>query len=134
MSAEPTSGVATAPIALMMCPLCFGESGRRVAIVAEYAVRPARAATVAHLVGCEHGARFGQADALTLAERRRLIGAALAMWEAGRRDPTGQSALRASTAPHELPLPILLSCRDRGAGCRAEGARRSLRRGHRTPR
>ena len=111
----PTGSLSAAPIALVMCPLCFEASGRRVAIVAEYAVRPACAVTVAHLVGCEHGARFAQAGALTLAERQRLTRAALAMWEAEPRHAMGP-------------------CRDRGAGCRAERARRSLRRGHRTPR
>ena len=142
MSAEPvrpTAVPAASPIALMLCPLCFGESGRRVAIVAEYAVRSASVVTVAHLVGCEHGARFAQAGALTFAERYRLTRAALAMWDAERRDAAGQGSRLAGPGLGDLPTsapltPGLVSCRNRAIGCRAERAEPSLRRGHRAPR
>ena len=72
-------------IALLFCPLCAEQSGERVAILAEYDLSTP-ILTVADLVGCAHAGRFGQIGGLTLDEERRLIEAALDMWEIGRRD------------------------------------------------
>ena len=79
MDAQPS------PIALFICPLCFEETGERVAVLAEYDLSTPMV-TVADLVGCAHAERFGQVGALTLDEERRLIEAALDVWEAAQRD------------------------------------------------
>ena len=72
-------------VALFICPLCVEERGERLAILAEYDLSTPMV-TVADLVGCAHAERFGQVGALTVDEERRLIEAALDMWEAARRD------------------------------------------------
>jgi len=73
------------PIALLVCPLCVEQSGRRVAILAEYDLSTP-VVTVADLFGCAHAEVFGQVGGLTLDEERRLIQAALDMWETSQRD------------------------------------------------
>jgi len=103
------------PIALMLCPLCFEESGERIAIVAEYRSEPI--VTVAHLVGCQHGVRFGEPDGLTFADRQRMTQAALKTW-----------------AIAQQMMYAFLPCRDRGVRCGADRPRCGLRPQHRTPR
>jgi hypothetical protein len=75
----------SSPIAWFVCPLCFEESGQRVRILAEYDLSTPLV-TVGDLIGCPHAQRFGQVGGLTVDEERRLIDAALAMWEAHQRE------------------------------------------------
>jgi hypothetical protein len=70
-----------APIALCVRPLCIAQTGERVVILAEYDLSTPLV-TVGALTGCPHAQRFGQVGGLTLDEERRLIDAALAMWDA----------------------------------------------------
>jgi hypothetical protein len=81
------------PIALLFCPLCH-EKGQRVAILAEYDLSTP-IVTVADLVGCVHAELFGQVVGLTVAEERRMIQAALDMWDAGRDEDEGEAGDRA---------------------------------------
>jgi hypothetical protein len=62
------------------CPLCQETAGRRVRLVAELDLET-RYVTVADLSGCAHAMRFGEIQALTEEEERRLIEAALTAWE-----------------------------------------------------
>ncbi len=79
------------PIGLLVCPLCFEQSGERVVILAEYDLSTPFV-TVGDLVGCPHAARFGQIGALTVDEERRLIEAALKTWAANLEDWNGGDA------------------------------------------
>jgi len=76
------------PITLFVCPLCLGESGERVVILAEYDLSTPLV-TVGDLIGCPHAQRFGQIGGLTVDEERRLIEAALTVWEASLEDEAG---------------------------------------------
>jgi hypothetical protein len=78
------------PTTLFVCPLCSEESGERVVILAEYDLSTPLV-TVGDLIGCLHAQRFGQVGGLTVDEERRLIDAALAMWEAHQREEGGQA-------------------------------------------
>ena len=69
------------PPAFFVCPLCSEESGRRIVIFVEYDLTTPFV-SVGDLVGCPHARRFGQLGGLTLDEERRLIEAALELWEA----------------------------------------------------
>ena len=71
--------------ALLFCPQCFEQLGERVAILAEYDLSTPLV-TIAELVGCFHADLFGQVPGLTVDEERRVIQAALDMWDAARRD------------------------------------------------
>jgi hypothetical protein len=73
------------PIALLVCPLCFEQTGERVVILAEYDLSTPFV-TVGDLVGCPHAQRFGQVGGLTVDEERRLIQAALDMRKASQQD------------------------------------------------
>jgi hypothetical protein len=73
------------PILLLVCPLCLEQLGERVVILAEYDLSTP-IVTVADLVGCAHAERFGEVGGLALDEERRLIEAALEMWELSRED------------------------------------------------
>ena len=127
------------PIALMLCPLCFEESGQRIAIVAEYRFDPA--VTVAHLIGCQHGARFGQAGGLTFTDRHRMTRAALEMWDAAPQDQKGEGSRRSGPVSGATRDPLihasmiygLRHCRDRSFKCGADRPRHP-RRGRRSPR
>jgi len=73
------------PVGLFFCPLCFEQTGERIAIFAEFDLSTP-VVTVADLAGCAHAERFGQVGGLTPAEERRLIEAALDVWEAARQE------------------------------------------------
>jgi hypothetical protein len=83
------------PIALLFCPLCL-EKGQRVAILAEYDLSTP-IVTVADLVGCVHADLFGQTIGLTVDEERRMIQAALDMWDASRDEEEGEAGGRAGS-------------------------------------
>jgi len=91
---------APSPIALFVCPLCLDESGGtvRAVIVAEFDLTTALV-TVGDLAGCRHAAVFGAVGGLGVDQERRLIEAALRMWEAGEEEeerPPGSTALRSA--------------------------------------
>ena len=73
------------PAVLLVCPLCFEETGQRIAIFAEFDLSTPMV-TVADLVGCAHAKRFGHVGGLSPDEERRLIEAALDVWEAARQE------------------------------------------------
>ena len=86
------------PMALFVCPLCLEESAgtARVAIVAEFDLTTSLV-TVGDLSGCRHAAAFGAVGVLSLDQERRMIEAALRMWEAGEEEqPPGSSSRRSA--------------------------------------
>ena len=70
---------------MLHCPLCLEQSGQRVILAVEYDLSTPTV-TVADLAGCPHAERFGQIGGLTLEDERRLVAAAMDVWDAGPRE------------------------------------------------
>ena len=135
---EPAVPTALRPpprIALMVCPLCLEESGRRIAILAEFALGSDPVVTVVQIVGCQHGARFAQTGGLTSSEQRRMTQAALEMWDAARREERGAVASPGAPSdpfPHAAVMCAPIRGRDRGFRCEADRPPRAPRGRQRT--